>query len=78
MALSKHSRYLAQQYCINSTTTNFDVTGILSGTPFDFSSIIDGNNVEISGFFDSTGVLIATRVELKDVSLSLLAAASLN
>jgi len=45
---------------IDSGSTSFD------GTSFD--SITINNNVEISGFFDSSGNLVATRVELKDIT----------
>ncbi|MGD8934737.1 MAG: DUF5666 domain-containing protein, partial [Gammaproteobacteria bacterium] len=51
---------------INSTSTNFDVTDSLAGTPFSYDNITDGNNVEISGYLDSAGVLQATRIELKE------------
>ena len=56
---------LGRQVHISSTSTSFDVTGDLAGTTFDFDSIANDNHVEISGFLNSSGVLIATRVELK-------------
>ncbi|MBT8126288.1 MAG: hypothetical protein KJP15_02300, partial [Gammaproteobacteria bacterium] len=50
---------------VNSTTTNFDISGDITTTEvFDFDSIADKDHVEISGYYDSTGMLIATRVEL--------------
>ena len=50
---------------INSTTTNFDVSGdITTAEAFDFNTIADKDHVEISGYYDSAGVLVATRVEL--------------
>lgn len=50
---------------INSTTTNFDISGDITTTEaFDFNTIADKDHVEISGYFDSTGMLVATRVEL--------------
>ena len=50
---------------INSTTTNFDVSGDITTTEtFDFNTIADKDHVEISGYYDSTGMLVATRVEL--------------
>ena len=60
---------------INSTTTNFDVTGLLSGTPFSYENFKNqsalGNHVEISGYFDSSDLeIIATRVELKALSFN--------
>ncbi|MCW8942993.1 MAG: DUF5666 domain-containing protein, partial [Gammaproteobacteria bacterium] len=54
---------------IDSGSTSFDIDGDLpASTVFDFDSIAEDNNVEISGFFDSSGNLIATRVELKDIT----------
>jgi len=56
---------LGRQVVIDSTTTSFDVTGILAGTPFDFDLIANTDHVEISGFLDSNNVMKVTRVELK-------------
>ena len=54
---------------IDSSSTTFDLSGnVAANTPFDFSTIADNNNVEISGFFDTNGNLVATRVELKDIT----------
>jgi hypothetical protein len=50
---------------LNSTTTKFDDRNSSPGG-FSFDNIREGDNVEISGLFDSAGVLIATRIELKD------------
>jgi len=56
---------------IDSGSTTFDISGdIISPPSFDFASIAINNNVEISGFFDSNGDLLATRVELKDVTFN--------
>ena len=55
---------------VNSVDTVFDVTGTLSGTPFNFDTIANNSNVEISGFFNAAGELVATRVELKDVTFN--------
>jgi hypothetical protein len=56
---------LGRQVVIDSTTTSFDVTGVLAGTAFDFDLIANTDHVEISGFLDSNNVMKATRVELK-------------
>ncbi|MDT8282236.1 MAG: DUF5666 domain-containing protein, partial [Gammaproteobacteria bacterium] len=56
---------------IDSSSTTFDISGeddIPAATVFNFETISDDNNVEISGFLDSTGKLIATRIELKDIT----------
>ena len=56
---------------INSTTTVFDISGksnIPVNTVFDFDTIANNNNVEINGFFDSSNNLLATRMELKNIS----------
>jgi len=58
---------LGTTVALNSTTTIFDISGTLPG-PFDFDTIAAGNNVEINGFPDSTGVVQATRVELKQTT----------
>lgn len=55
---------------INSVNTLFDVSGALPPTVFNFDNIAAGNSVEISGFFNDSGVLIATRVELKATAFS--------
>ncbi|MGB5397959.1 MAG: DUF5666 domain-containing protein [Gammaproteobacteria bacterium] len=55
---------------INAVSTLFDVSGALPPTVFNFDNIAAGNSVEISGFFNDSGVLIATRVELKATAFS--------
>jgi len=55
---------------VNSVDTVFDVTGTLTGTAFSFDTIANNSNVEISGFFNAAGELVATRVELKDVTFN--------
>ena len=59
---------------IDSTTTTFDIShedGIPPATIFDFETIDNGNNVEISAFPNSAGKLVATRIELKDITFDL-------
>ena len=63
--VSRTITVLGTTVLLNSTTTNFDISGTQPG-PFGFNNINPGDNVEVSGFFNSTGVLIATRVELKE------------
>ena len=46
-------------------TTSYDAS---TGTTFDFSTLADGNNVEVSGFYNASNQLIATRIELKNVT----------
>ena len=56
---------------INDMDTVFAISGeeaIPAGTSFNFETIAQGNNVEISGFFDASGILHATRVELKNLT----------
>lgn len=59
---------------IDSSSTTFDISGedgIPLNTVFNFDTIASNNNVEISGFLDSTGKLVATRVELKNITFDL-------
>ncbi len=56
---------LGIEVALNSTTTEFDESSSSPGG-FSFDNIKQGDNVEISGLFDSSGVLVATRVELKE------------
>ncbi|MGD8582741.1 MAG: DUF5666 domain-containing protein, partial [Gammaproteobacteria bacterium] len=63
--VSRTITVLGTQVVLNSTTTNFDISSSATGT-FDFINISAGDNVEISGYFDSTGILQATRIELKE------------
>lgn len=51
----------------NNTTFDID-EGIPTGTTFNLETIKNDNNVEISGLFNADGALIATRVELKDIT----------
>jgi hypothetical protein len=53
--------------------TVFDIdddAGLPAGTVFDIDTLAEGNNVEISGFMNAAGEINATRVELKDQTLS--------
>jgi hypothetical protein len=59
---------LGVKVVIDSSSTSFDVDGDLTVTTFDFNTIAIDNNVEISGFFDMDGTLLATRIELKDIT----------
>ena len=60
---------LGTNVIIDSGSTSFDLDSDLSAsTVFGFDTISEDNNVEISGFFDSSGNLVATRVELKDIT----------
>ncbi len=53
---------------VDSGSTTFDIDGdVPASKVFDFDNIEFENNIEISGFFDTSGVLQATRVELKDI-----------
>jgi len=61
---------LGTEVSINRMDTVLDISGQAAappGTAFSFSDIANNNNIEISGFFDASGILHATRVELKDV-----------
>lgn len=51
----------------NNTTFDTD-EGVPTGTTFNLKDIKNDNNVEISGLFNADGALIATRVELKDIT----------
>jgi len=69
--LTRSFMVLGINVIIDSGSTSFDVSGDVTlpvNTTFDFDSIAEDNNVEVSGFFDSSGNLIATRVELKDIT----------
>lgn len=58
---------------ISSTSTTFDISGknsIPTNTTFNFETITNDNNIEVSGFFDASNNLIATRVELKEVTFT--------
>ncbi|MBL4711767.1 MAG: hypothetical protein JKX75_04610 [Gammaproteobacteria bacterium] len=60
---------LGTNVIINSGTTTYDVSDdVPANTLFGFTEIADNNNVEISGFFNVNGDLIATRVELKEIT----------
>ena len=61
---------LGTTVALNSTSTIFDVSGTGGGN-FSFDNISTGDNVEVSAFPDSTGVLKATRVELKDQNFTI-------
>ena len=61
---------LGIEVALSSTTTKFDTSGSASGN-FNFNNIQVNDNVEISGVFNSNGVLIATRVELKEHSFTI-------
>lgn len=67
--ITRSFKVLGTNVIIDSGSTSFDIDGDLPATTvFGFDSIAEDNNVEISGFFDSSGNLIATRVELKDIT----------
>ncbi len=56
---------------IDSSSTTFDISGedgIPLNTVFNFETITNDNNVEISAFPNSNGELVATRIELKDIT----------
>jgi hypothetical protein len=60
---------LGTNVIIDSGSTSFDLDSDLpASTVFGFDTISEDNNVEVSGFFDSSGNLVATRVELKDIT----------
>jgi len=56
---------------IDSNSTTFDISdedGIPLNTVFNFETISNDNNVEISAFPNANGDLVATRIELKDIT----------
>lgn len=58
-----------KSFTVLGTTVIADInTTSYDGTNFDFSTLTDGNNVEVSGFYNATNQLMATRIELKDVT----------
>jgi hypothetical protein len=58
----KEFTVLGTKVIADINTTSYD------GTNFDFSTLANDNNVEVSGFYDANNQLIATRIELKDVT----------
>ncbi len=70
--ISRTITVLGIEVALNSTTTQFDVDKDKASTNgFGFDNIKVGDNVEISGLFNANGVLVATRIELKDKEFKL-------
>ena len=56
-------------FTVFGTTVIADInTTSYDGTNFDFAALANGNNVEVSGFYDANNQLVATRIELKNVT----------
>ncbi|QAB14476.1 DUF5666 domain-containing protein [Hydrogenovibrio thermophilus] len=58
-----------KSFTVLGTTVIADInTTSYDGTNFDFTTLANNNNVEVSGFYNASNQLIATRIELKDVT----------